>query len=255
MSQQNRFRPGKYETAELISEVNGLCPMCLERLVTFSDGNRTNLCEAAHIYPHSPTKEEEYLLRGVPRLSEDPESIDNLIMLCPSCHHKFDNPRTLDGYMHLYRLKQQLLRQNSAKRYYKDHSIETDVISLLNYLETIDISTDLRKLSYSVMTVKDKMSKGASLGIQNVVIQNVRDYYIPIREALTQLEHDTPGKSDLIAKEISLFYSKLKSEGYSQDEIYYTIVDWLDKRTAQQFKILTPVLVAYYVQNCEVFTL
>lgn len=122
MSPQNRFRPGKYETAELISEVNGLCPMCLDKLVAFSGGKHTNLCEAAHIYPHSPTKDEEDLLRDVPRLSEDPESMDNLIMLCPSCHHKFDNPRTLEGYMQLYGLKQQLLHQNAARKYYKSHS-------------------------------------------------------------------------------------------------------------------------------------
>ena len=94
----------------------------------------------------------------------------------------------------------------------------------------------------------------ASDAVKNIVIRDVHDYYIPIQEALIQLEHDTPGKSDLIAKEISLFYSELQAQKFSQDDMYYAINDWLDAKTQRQHKLVTPFITAFYIQDCEVFS-
>lgn len=254
MAQENRIKLSKNLFAELISEVDGLCPLCLEKLIALGNERTTNLSQAAHIYPHSPTDSEKELLKNVPKLSDNPESIENLIMLCPNCHIKFDNPRTVAGYMKVYNLKKQLISRNAARKYYKKHNLEDDLVSLLDSIETVDVETDPRKLSYDVMRVRNKMSKGASNFILQFVLRDVRDYYIPIRDALVQLEHDSPGKSDLIAKEVSLFYSELKNNNLSQDEIYRAISDWFDRRTHQKYTFLASIMTAYYIQNCEVFT-
>ena len=42
-------------------------------------------CSYLSPQPHGIGKK---LLENVPRLSSNPESVDNLIMLCPNCHHK-----------------------------------------------------------------------------------------------------------------------------------------------------------------------
>lgn len=46
----------------------------------------------AHIYPHSPTDSEKELLKDVPKLSDDPESIENLII----------DDFTIQSFIHLY---------------------------------------------------------------------------------------------------------------------------------------------------------
>lgn len=255
MASKKRIDISKYIFAELISEVNGLCPLCSEPLMTLDGTMQSNLSQAAHIYPHSPTDSEIELLKDVPRLSDNPESIENLIMLCPTCHWKFDHPRTVEKYMQIYRLKEKLLQRKKGRAYYKKHNIEEDLISVLQCIGHIDIVADQRKLSYKAMTVRDKMSRGASNSIQQLVIRDVRDYYLPISDALVQLEHDSPGKSELIAKEVALFYDDLKTRGFSQDDIYYAINDWLDNKTHQQYTFLTPFITAFYIQNCEVFSL
>lgn len=255
MSQEGRIQLSKNRFAKLISEVDGLCPLCQENLIVMRNGQTTNLSQAAHIYPHSPTDSEKELLKDVPRLSDDPESIENLIMLCPNCHHKFDNPRTIADYMTLYNLKKRLINLNMAREYYRKHSLEADLVALFNSIEAIDIEANSQQLSYKVMTVRSKMSKDASRSTVQRVIRDVRDYYLPIQEALVQLEHDTPGKSDLIAKQVSLFYSELRQKDLSQDEIYQIICDWFDRKSCQQHSILTPLITAYYIQNCEVFSL
>lgn len=255
MSQEGRVHLSKNQFAKLISEVDNLCPLCQENLIVMRNGQTTNLSQAAHIYPHSPTDSEKELLKDVPRLSDNPESVENLIMLCPNCHHKFDNPRTTTDYMTLYNLKKRLTNWNIAREYYRKHSLEADLVSLFGSVETIDVETNSQQLSYKVMTVRDKMSKDASRSTVQRVIRDVRDYYLPIQEALVQLEHDAPGKSDLIAKQVSLFYSELRQQNFSQDEIYQVICDWFDRKTCQQYTTLTPLITAYYIQNCEVFSI
>lgn len=254
MAQNDRIRLTRYQFAELISEVDGLCPLCSEELITLDGSKQAALSQAAHIYPHSPSDEEKRTLSGVPKLSDNDESIENLIMLCPNCHHKFDHPRTQEGYMKLYTLKKQLIARRSARQYYQKHSIEDELVSVFRDIVSVNTATDSRKLSYNAISVDSKMSKDASIAVKNIVVRDVRDYYLPIQDALKQLEHDSPGKSDLIAKEIALFYTELKTKKFSQDEIYYAINDWLDAKTQQQHKLLTPLITAFYVQNCEVFS-
>lgn len=254
MRQEGRIQLSRNQFAKLISEVDSLCPLCQENLIVARNGRTTNLSQAAHIYPHSPTDSEKELLKNVPRLSDNPESVENLIMLCPNCHYKFDNPRTIADYMTLYNLKKRLTNWNTVREYYGKHSLEADLVSLLGSIETIDVETNSQRLSYKVMTVRDKMSKDASMSTVQRVIRDVRDYYLPIQEALVQLEHDVPGKSDLIAKQVSLFYSELRQKNLSQDEIYQVICDWFNRKTCQQYTMLTPLITAYYIQNCEVFS-
>lgn len=254
MPTQERIRLNKYEFAALMSEVDSLCPLCCEPLLSFDDNPQRALSQAAHIYPHSPTKEEELLLADVPRLSDSPESIHNLILLCPNCHYKFDHPRTKAGYNQLYSLKKQFITRGSARKYYHQHSIELDLLSVFQRLGDVDPTTDNRKLSYTAICIDQKMSNGASDIVKRMVRRDVHDYYLQIQDTLVQLEQDHSGKSDLIAKKINTFYTELQSQGLSQDDIYYAINEWLDVRTQYQYHLLTPLITAFYIQNCEVFS-
>lgn len=83
------------------------------------------------------------------------------------------------------------------------------------------------------MTVEEKMSKCASNRIKNLLIAAVKDYFIPIHEAIVQLEKDSLGKSTIVATEIALLYAKQYSDSLSQDEIYYSINDWLQLHSFQ----------------------
>ena len=157
MGQESRIKPNRNQFAKLISEVDGLCPLCQEELIVSRNGSTTNLSQAAHIYPHSPTTAERELLKNVPMLSSDPESIDNLIMLCHNCHHKFDNPRTVPDYMTLYNLKKKLINWNRAREYYKKHSLEDDLVSLLGSIENVDVEANHQQLSYKEMTVRIRL--------------------------------------------------------------------------------------------------
>lgn len=82
MSQEGRIHLSKNQFAKLISEVDNLCPLCQENLIVMRNGQTTNLSQAAHIYPHSPTDSEKELLKDVPRLSANPESAADSSQQC-----------------------------------------------------------------------------------------------------------------------------------------------------------------------------
>ncbi|MBR3237863.1 MAG: HNH endonuclease [Oscillospiraceae bacterium] len=255
MSANDRIQLSKNQFARLIAETDGMCPVCSTELLQLNAQTRlTALSQAAHIYPHSPTDTEKSILHDVPMLSDNAESLDNIIMLCPNCHTKFDHPRTREGYMEMYALKRQLIKRRIAREYYQKHSIEDDIISVLQTISNVDICDDRRKLSYTALQIKQKMSVDASRAVINLVLRDARDYYLPIREALLQVESDAPGKSDMIAKEVALFYSELKNQHLTQDEIYYAINEWLDSRTHRKYIYVTQFVTAFYIQNCEVFS-
>lgn len=255
MPTSSRIQLSRYEFAHLISEVDGLCPLCSKKLLQLENKTRqAALSQAAHIFPHSPSNEEKLILKDVPMLSSNVESLDNLILLCPTCHYEFDHPRTYEGYMKMYMLKKQLSRRYNAREYYQRYNIEDDIISVLQKIGEIDTYKNTQKLSYKALTISAKMSVDATAAVKNMVSRDAIDYYLPIQDALFQLEKDSPGKSDLIAKEVALFYTQLKASGLSQDNIYYSINDWIDQKTQRQYGMLTPFITAFYIQNCEVFS-
>ena len=244
---ENRF-------AKLLDEVDNLCPLCSARLLIERDGKLVKIAEGAHIYPHSPTSDEKKELEGVPLLADDVESLDNIILLCPNCHTKFDKPRVREEYLRLYRIKQAIITQRKAQEYYQVHDLETEIVEVLRTVTTMPISTDEHQLSYDAIKAGEKMSHGASEIIKHTVIKDIRSHYVTIQNALKQLECDHPNISTMLAKQVGLYYLRLKKEGLSQDETYYAINDWINQKTNYQYKMASQYITAFYIQDCEVFT-
>lgn len=40
----------------------------------------------------------------------------------------------------------------------------------------------------------------------------------------------------------------------NQEVIYYSLVDWLDEKTNHYSKVACEILIAFFIQDCEVFS-
>ena len=96
----------------LFNEVNGHCPICGEKLTHKKRDKIIRTFEVAHIYPANPRPDEVELLKDEERLSNDVNSLDNVLAVCRICHKKFDTPRTVEEYRSWVRLKKALIQQN-----------------------------------------------------------------------------------------------------------------------------------------------
>lgn len=58
----------------------------------------------------------------------------------------------------------------------------------------------------------------------------------------------------MIAVEIKSFYLQTMLINDNQEFIYYSLVNWLNNKTGNYSKRACEIIVAFYIQDCEVFS-
>lgn len=127
-----RKRYSDSEIRNLYMEVNWRCPKCnLDLAPTGSKGSSDDiyrLGELAHIYPLHPTKKHE-ILKEEERLTHDVNDINNIIVLCETCHSRYDKKVTVESYRDMVALKKKLKRKTLTAKIRSTEYIE-DVVEL-----------------------------------------------------------------------------------------------------------------------------
>ena len=154
--QDNRRKFSDNEKQVLFDEVHGRCPICGKRLTHSKNGHIYRTFEVAHIYPANPKLEEEKLLAAEERLSDDVNSLKNVVAVCRICHKKFDTPRTIDEYRTWVRMKKKLLQENEIKDNYALFNIEDDIAAVMKTLNSVAIEEAMVPLSLTSLKVDEK---------------------------------------------------------------------------------------------------
>jgi len=237
--------------ARLQIEVSNHCPLCDKPLFEEKNGNSVKLYQIAHIYPHSPTSEQLITLKDVLK-PDDTESFENLILLCPDCHKFQDSHTTTDEYMKLYNMKQKSLKQAKANDNASKVPLETQIIEILQKLKTVD-TNELQKLSYSPVAVEQKINPENSL-LRSKIKEYVVLYFPFVQDTFGRLDEIGELKFNKLAKEIALCFQNIEEQGLPQEDIFDSIVRWIYNKTQKQHeRIACEIIVAFFVQNCEVF--
>jgi 5-methylcytosine-specific restriction endonuclease McrA len=249
---KKREKTTPIEQSSLFVQVDALCPLCGKSLFYTKDNVLRKNCEIAHIYPLNPTLYESALLENEPRLSQNSNALDNLIPLCRDCHHSFDHPRTVEEYRRLYAIKRNLIEKEKIKKLYYNYTIGDEIISIINILSNqTDIST--AKLEYDALRIDKKLRNNFSQILKKHITNDVVDYYQFIKNILAEVDKQTPGKFNLIAANIKSFYLSIKLETTDQEMIFNKMAEWLHGKTEQGSIDSCKAVIAFFIQNCEVF--
>jgi len=236
--------------ARLLTETNNLCPLCGKRLLGEKAGCSVKLYEVAHIYPHSPTPEQNATLRDVPK-ANDAASFENLIALCQNCHKNQDFHTTFEDYMRLYNMKQKIMRQSKAMDDAALVPIETQIEEVLRKLKAVNIS-QLTPLSYTPVAVERKIGR-ADVLLREKVKDFVVRYFPFVQDLFGHLDGIGKQKFDKIANEVKLCFLSMEERNLSQEEVFDGIVKWVQSKTQSQYGVACEIIVAFFIQNCEVF--
>lgn len=242
------------EKMVLFNEVGGRCPICGNPLTNTKNGQITKIFEVAHIYPANPRTEEIELLKDEERLSVDVNSLDNVIAVCRICHKKFDTPRTIEEYRSWVRLKKKLLQEAQLKNTYALFNIEEEIKEILKSLNDESLEEDLVQLSYESLKIEQKANDTLSFAIKRTIKNDVVDYFDYIHKIFIEMDKTTPYKFDTLASQIRGFYCKTMQINPNQEFVYASLVDWLNEKTGAYSKRACEIVIAYFVQDCEVFS-
>lgn len=244
----------KYSEAEervLFNQVDGLCPLCSQKLHYKKQNKTHKKYEIAHIYPLNPTTTEVSLLNGEKRLAADVNDLDNVIPLCLDCHEQFDKPRTVEEYRQLYSIKERLIELEKLQNLYHSCDIEDELIDIINCL-TSDLGEDISPLDYGVLKIDEKLKSEAHPLFKRRIRDDVSDYYVIIQQAFGALDKAS-SKFEIIAGQVRTFYLKAKSQTNDQEIIFNNMAEWLHIKTKCGSLESCKVIISFFVQNCEVF--
>lgn len=236
----------------LCVEVDQVCPNCGEPLFISKRGRRYRDYEIAHIYPLNPTDDEINLLKNETRLSVDPNHEDNLIPLCFSCHNIFDNPKTVENYRELVDKKSTLIKRKKQNEVFFQFQIEKDIASIVQSLNSDEVQFESTTI-LEAKRVDDKLGNSIPPLTKQKIKNDVTSFYLFVRERFADLERNDPGKAVLIATQIKAFYQKQKLITSNTQEILDNTVHWIRSKHPATSHQVAEVIVAFYIQNCELF--
>ncbi|AJI53087.1 ABC-three component system protein [Francisella philomiragia] len=233
----------------LLNEVNLKCPSCGIPLIDKVDGkHKRTAADIAHIYPLNSTATEKKLLLNEEKLSPDNLNDEkNLIYLCKNCHHKYDNPKTLEQYRELVSLKKELIKKHELVKDLYTCNIEDELREILRTIENINNLDDL-ELNYDVSEVESKL-KGEKVIFINEIKNYVSQYFNLVRKVLEDFEDS----GTVIASQIKILYIKTKKYYDDKAKIYQIVLEHLKSLNPNQSEVAIRIVIAFFIQNCEVF--
>ncbi|MEG0693685.1 MAG: HNH endonuclease signature motif containing protein [Oscillospiraceae bacterium] len=238
----------------LYSEVNGRCPICGNSLTHKKNDAIVRIFEVAHIYPANPLPQEIVLLKDEQRLSSDINDLKNVIAVCRICHKKFDTPRTIDEYRSWFRLKTKLTQDAEIKNTYSLFNVESEIKVVLQQLNDLNIEGSLVQLSYESLKIEQKANDTLPYAIKRTIKNDVVDYFDFIHRFFIEMDNATPYKFDTLASQIKSFYCKCMQINSNQEYVFSALVEWLNEKTNSYSKRACEIVIAYFIQDCEVFS-
>lgn len=157
----------KYHANEhsiLYGETGGCCPLCRLSMM-FKKANSKHPTigyEIAHIYPLNPNPVQAKALERYPA-PDDINALDNVILLCPTCHTKYDKDFKIEEYSRLRHIKDGYLSETQARLTASQYVLQDEVKEILDLIASSDESYgDLSETKLDVSSLNEKLKTGIS---------------------------------------------------------------------------------------------
>ena len=246
-----REKIGKNADHAHLLEVNGLCPLCGKYLLKSKGISKNKLYQIAHIYPNSPTEHQFSELIGLERLGDTCEDFENKIALCKDCHGSYDDNVTKNEYLSLLELKKQLLNQAKSKENTSTQDLEDNIVLVIDALNAFHAG-EITHLKYKGVQIKEKIEDEYFLLKYKIEMYNTNYYYF-IKETFKNLVGEKQLNFNVIASQIRTSYLKSVEVIDNKSDVFDGLVNWMQSRVSGAKRETCEAVIAFFVQNCEVF--
>ncbi len=230
-----------------LSEVRCVCPLCGKSLIR-KKGNVT-IPEYKITYINEPKVLYESSILYEPT---NMESDKNKIALCLECNNTYLTTFSKEAFHSLMNKKQQLSNLSKALVDSNSVDLEDNLQIIIDELSKFSVGTFNDTLSNKALLIKNKIDSSNLLLIERTEFY-VSRYYKYIEQLFINAEAEGVLDFNLVAQEVNLCFEKLLKLGLSQDEICIQLADWIKHSTKSSSDIACQIVVAFFIQNCEVF--
>ena len=235
----------------LLIEANGKCPLCRTKpLVTTESGNSLTQYKVVNILPVAPTEADYAIYEELLDSPIDRNSSKNKISLCLECANSYTTLPTKEQCKNLIEIKDKLLRNYLATPIADDMFIEKGIEDVLRGISNASKDDLSEKLEYSAMKIEKKITDVALMIKAGLLAQS---YYLHIKGIFSLLEREKDLDFDDVAGNVKATYNRYKKKNLTQEEIFTHLTDWLLGKSQTDNRTACEIVVAFFIQNCEVF--
>jgi hypothetical protein len=241
--------------AYLLMEAKGICPSCGAKLVNKKSNTALPEFVVVQIVPPTANRTADKTLPVLADLAigiSDYDALDNKILLCVSCANKYVAHTSRDECTALIDTKGKLVRLYAASLAMEKIALEDEIEQVLRRIASateFDLSI---KLNYDVLRLKDKIP-ATNVPLLIKAKGYVVEYYRFIESIFSDLEREGKLFSRVFASGVKHGFEVLNAKGLTHDEIYAQLVDWFQNQSGTRNNVACEIIVAFFVQNCEVF--
>lgn len=187
--------------------------------------------------------------------SQASPGFDDLVVLCPQCgdllgHHEIDDEE-IDRLRHS---KRQLISHDELLESMVPLRLEKEIAELVAELGSISVddATDEARANrnYDPAPIREKIPDDEELFLE---VADAMSLYFPVMSRrMKDLEITHQLDFEMLSLQVRSKYLELAQKTNEQTEIFDSLTTWVKTRTSKRGRSCA-VLVAYFVQMCEVF--
>ena len=233
------------------------CPICSKPLTKVRSGIRYRNYEIVKIYPDNLSEVDKLLFNAIEdRSTTDLNSPNNNIALCIQCAHTYRIVPDEESYKRLLAEKEGAIRESRIQETLDNRDIESNIKKVIDALIDIRDESKLTKLSLNALQISEKL-QGVPLTTFTSIEDKVLRFYNFIDEYLKQKEFIFTDGATIIGSEIKIMSKDLVDLGLSKSEVLNALKQEINSRIHGDADMLEAcgIIVAYFVQHCEVLTI
>lgn len=219
----------------LLAEEENRCPFpgCGKELSVAANGNNKYVYEVTQID------------------KELPATPENLLATCPRCHALYLMDSNKKLCKTLKQTKKVLSTHRQSVHLLDDLPLEKGIINVITKISKLK-EKDLADASMDPKEIRQKIDPEKDLAIYLTVTNYVSAYFIRIKDIMMNLDKRNEIDYEEIQDQMHALYRKLKKAKKSKLEIFNEITDKVH-HVSMQDNLYCQIVVAYFVQSCEVF--
>jgi len=230
----NDFTPS-LDDWELVLEVGGECPECGKRL---SKGKNDRSLPRYKIVVIDKTKS---------------DSPTNRIAMCPECYDGYILETSSGDIDRVSRLKQGFVSLVRSREALSENRVPIEM-QIEEVLKAIELTPEvsLKRISDDrVYEVERKVTE--SVLLMRKIRGYALEYFECVEALLKATDRARSQKFRLFQSKVITCYEEANANETSQEKIYNHLVDWLYRQAKYTHKTACEIIIAYFVQICDVF--